>query len=150
MSHALALLVAAGASVGDALETVTVVHTGTGRTKQSMKKECDINNILARYKKTNLLEHVKQGVPSFVDVSEVGDYRSAIEHLRSTERFFGGLPASVRAAFRNDPAEFLDALDSTDGQAKLRELGVLPKLERAPEAPANEGSPAAPATPPAQ
>lgn len=117
------------------------LRCGPGRTKQAMKAECDINNILKRYAKSGLLTHLAKGVPSFMDVSEVGDYRTALEHLRSTEAFFAGLPSKVRAAFNNDPAQFLDAVDTVEGRAKLEEIGVIPKKEEAP-VPEGEGAPA--------
>jgi len=80
--------------------------------KQQSKDECDINNILRRYERTGMLSHLAEGVPTYMDVSEVGDYRSAMEHLRSTEKFFMGLPARVREQFGNDPVEFIDQVSS--------------------------------------
>lgn len=95
------------------------------RTKQSFKDECDINKIMAKYRKGQVVTHLARGTPRFADVSELTDYRSAIHAVRDGDRFFEGLPADVREAFRNDPAEFVDAMTSggmTD--ERLAELGV--------------------------
>ncbi len=100
------------------------ITCGPGRTKQSMKAECDINLIVAKFEKSGLLTHVSQGLPSFVDVSEMTDYRSAMEHVRSVEEYFAGLPAAVRARFVNDPIEFMEYLDSGASEEDLRALGL--------------------------
>lgn len=80
------------------------------RAIQSEKDSTDINSILRRYDATGMISHVARGVPTYMDVSEVGDYRTAMEHLRATESFFMGLPAKVREKFGNDPVEFIDAV----------------------------------------
>lgn len=118
------------------------VTCGPGRTKQSMKAECDINNILARYKKTGFLSHVAQGVPVFADVSEVADYRTAIANVRDAQKWFGGMPANVRARFDHDVANFMDfMLDPANKEEAIR-LG----LAQAEKKPAPE--PAGPAVTP--
>ena len=109
-------------------------------TKQSMKDECDINNILAQYAKTGLLTPVTQTPGSFVDVSEVGDYREAIHNVREADRLFMQLPSAVRTRFENDPAQFLDFATEESNMDELREMGLLPPL------PIEE--PSAPETPP--
>lgn len=121
------------------------VVCGPGRAKQSMKDECDINRILQRYAKSGMLTHVAAGTPRYMDISEVGDYRSALEHLRSTEAFFAALPATTRARFNNDPAEFLDVASGLSPDALAREL----KLEAELLAPKKE-APAVTPAPPAQ
>ena len=105
-----------------------------GRTKQAFKDECDVNQIMARYEKTGLITHLAKKQPVYLDVSEVGDYRDALEHVEQTREFFMGFPAKVRAAFNNDPAEFLDSIHDPAKQDFLRELGLI-----SPEAKAEGG-----------
>lgn len=107
--------------------TPKVVQSMESMTKQSFRDECDINEIVRRGRQGAVVAHVARGVPSYMDVSEVGDYKSALDMLRSTDAFFQGLPAVVRKAFDNDPAEFLDAMDTDSGRLKLEELGLVPK-----------------------
>ncbi len=99
------------------------ITSGKGRAKQSMKDECDVNLIVAQFTKTGFMSHVATGLPSFVDVSELTDYRSAIEHVRSVEEWFSGLPAEVRARFRNDAVEFMEYLDGGATEDEFEELG---------------------------
>lgn len=104
---------------------------GRSLTRQSMKAESDINNILARYAKTGLLTHVSERSPLYLDVSEVSDYREALEQVRVTSLFFGKLPASIRTHFKNDAASFLDFMTNEDNRAEAIALGLVP-AETAP------------------
>jgi len=113
------------------------------RTKQAPKDECDINNILLRYKRSGLVSHLAKGVPTYMDVSEVGDYKGAMDHLRATEKFFAGLPAKIRERFDNDPVAFLDyASEVPEADLKV-ELGDIAKVvleKQKPAPPEGEGA----------
>ncbi len=92
--------------------------------KQSMKDECDVNLIVARFAETGLIDHLADGIPAFVDVSELGDYRSIIEQVRKVDEYFAGLPAGVRGEFGNDAARFMDYLESGASAEDLQKLGL--------------------------
>lgn len=100
-----------------------------GRTKQSHKDECDINNIIARFTRTGQLEHVNRNAGLFVDVSNVGDFRTSVERVARASEFFMGLPSKVRSEFNNDPAEFLDALADPGARELLESLGLVRLVE---------------------
>lgn len=102
----------------------TIACTTKGRAKQSMKAECDINVIMARYVETGLMSHLAAGVPSFPDVGDLPDYRGAIENMRAAEKYFMGLPAEVRASFDHDAGAFMDYLQSGASEKELRELSL--------------------------
>lgn len=124
----------------------TRIVCGDVVTKQAFKDECDINRIVQNYDVDGvLMQHVNPRHGVFMDVSEVSDYRGAIEQVRAADEFFMTLPAKVRDAFENDVAAFLDAVTDPSQRERLEGLGVLPKA--APEA--AEPPPAAPAAPPA-
>lgn len=120
-------------------------------TKQSMAEQVDVNNIVARFRQTGLIEHLAKGSPRYLDVSEVGDYRSALEQVQTVGEFFAGLPAPIRAEFGNDPAQLLDAVYDPTQTERLIEIGILtpegevPASEPVGEVPteaAGEGDPA--------
>ena len=104
-----------------------VVKCGAGRARQSMKAECDINTIVARYQKTGFIGHVMRGVPRYADVTTVTDYRDAIDRVRKANDVFMSLPAKVRAEFRNDPAEFLDYIGKAENLDALAARGLIVK-----------------------
>jgi len=101
------------------------VECGPGRARQSMKAECDINNIMKQYARTGVLTHVARGTPQYLDVSRVGDFRELVERVAVAEKYFGRLPAKVRASFQNSPAAFLDACSDPSRRAEMVALGVL-------------------------
>ena len=95
-----------------------------GRTKQSMRDECDVNLIMANFAKTGLLTHLAAGAPTYADVGDMGDYRSALEQIRSVELYFADLPAKVRASFGNDALAFMEYLESGASEEDLRALSL--------------------------
>lgn len=96
-------------------------------TKQCFRDECDINNILKKYKKTGLIEHVNRYSGSYDDFVGQEDYRTGIEKIREAEAMFGALPSNVRARFHNDPGEFLGFVANPANVAEMVELGLTKK-----------------------
>jgi len=110
--------------------------------RQSEASQADINKIVARFEKSGILPLTgREGL--YLDVSEVGDYHSALEQVRKAEEYFGSLPASSRAMFDNDPAEFLDRVNDPESLELLVEAGVIPKGEVRPIDPPKAPEPAA-------
>lgn len=100
---------------------------GPSMAKQSMKAETDINNIMRRYVATGFVSHVQNKTPVYMDVSDVRDYREAVERVRTTEVFFKGLPAKVRQEFNDDAAAFLDFMADPANALTAEEMGLVPK-----------------------
>jgi len=115
------------------------------RAVQSEKRNCDINFIVGQYRKTGVMPHVAARMPSFADVSDVGDFRELVDRVEATKKWFGKLPAKVRAAFDNDPVALMDSINDPSQQAKLEGLGLTGKKVEAAKA----GLEAAAGSPPA-
>jgi len=105
------------------------------RTKQSFKKEADINHIMARYVKTGLMnmDALKLREENFIDVSQMGDFQQAQEQLKNAEKAFMTLAVNVRTKFENNPAQLLDFLSKEENREEAQELGIIPTPEPAPE-----------------
>jgi phage internal scaffolding protein len=114
-----------------------VVPRGTSMAHQSMKDECDINVIMARYKKTGLIEHVRMYQGQYGDFGEM-DFHEAMNLVTRAQEMFETVPAEIRAQFGNDPGAFLNFVNDEKNGDKLIEMG----LRKAPRAPA-EPEPAA-------
>lgn len=99
-----------------------------GRTRQSEADAADINKIMARAIREQLPPVGREG-GVYVDLSDIGSLHESLERVRRAQGAFASLDAQVRNAFENDPAKFVDAFQSVDGVAKLRELKVIPETE---------------------
>lgn len=96
----------------------------TGRTKQSFKAECDINNIMAKYQKTGVLDFARKNEPRYGDC--VGaEFNSAMLLVAGAQSMFQQLPSSTRAYFKNDPAAFLDFVDDPKNYDEMARMGLL-------------------------
>lgn len=114
---------------------------GPGRTKQQFLEETDINHIAKNFGLTGLLP-VSARLPRYEDFSEVTDFKTAMDALRSAEHNFMQLPSGVREFFQNDPQQLLDFVEDPKNLKKGEEIGLW-RLFKEPERPSN----ASPATP---
>lgn len=90
-------------------------------THQSFKAECDINNIMAKYVRTGVVEHINTHSAQYADVSAV-DFLEAMTKVSEAQDMFDDLPAKVRKAFDNDPAAFLDYVQNLPGGVTADDL----------------------------
>lgn len=134
---------------GEYIPNVVYEQITEDMTKQEFKDECDVNRIVARFEKTGLITHLAKGVPSYADVSQMGNYQEALNTVMAAEDWFMGLPASIRNEWNNDPAQLLDAMHDKDQHPRLIELGILEAAEGAVSPPVPPAPPADPPAPPA-
>lgn len=102
------------------------------RTHQSFKSECDVNNIMAKYRRTGVLTHLSSKTPQYGDFTNVSDYQSALLAVQDATDSFMSLPAQLRAKFDNDPAAFLAFAEKPENANFLVDLGLSPKIEDTP------------------
>lgn len=116
-------------------DRVKLVCPEEGRTKQAHKSECEINNILARYQRTGVLEFVNQRQGQYGDVTGV-DYQQAMNLVAEARETFAELPSKVRNRFDNDPAAYLDFVSDPENTEEMIKLGLLERAETAEDEPA--------------
>lgn len=127
-------------------ERVTLDCEGEGRTKQSFTEQCNINNIMARYRRTGEFTHVASTVAAFGDFSNVGDFKEAVDAIAGATREFMRIPAEIRDRFDNDPARFVEFVLDEANAEEVVELGLAP----APKVPPPPKPKAAEEDPPPQ
>lgn len=99
-------------------------------TKQSFKDECDINNILKKYQKTGLLDHVNKYQGDYGDYIDAPSYQEAQNRILDAQYMFMSLPATVREKFKNDPGMFLDFVHDPKNEDAMVEMGLAkPKVK---------------------
>lgn len=97
-------------------------------TLQSHAEDADINVIVKRF---GITGNFPQGLraPTYGDFTYLGDYRDALDALRSADATFMALPAELRNKFGNDPAEFVDFCSNPANIKEMQEMGlVVPDL----------------------
>lgn len=109
------------------------------RTKSEFREECDINTIIAKYRRTGLLpQSARAAMARYGDFSQVPTFQEMNDRVLAAHEVFAALPAKVRDAFRNDPGEFIAAADTEEGRKLYRELGLMKPLEEDSVSPAGQ------------
>lgn len=94
-------------------------------THQSMSADCDINNIMKRFEKTGVLDHINNRQGDYADFLSAEDYHSSMLKVVEAQDMFSSLPASIRSRFENDPAQFLDFVHNPDNRDEMASMGLL-------------------------
>lgn len=111
-----------------------------GRTKQSFSEESNINNIMKKYEKTGMLDHLNKYEGQYGDFIAAPDYHTAMNAIRDAGDLFMEIPATIRAKFENDPAQFLAFVQDKDNIDEMRKMGLargpnITEPDLPPEAP---------------
>ena len=80
---------------------VQILFPEKGRTKGSMQKECDINNIMAKYQKTGAITHFSRHSGEYGFADSVS-FHGAMNIVTQANEMFNELPSSLRSRFGND------------------------------------------------
>lgn len=118
---------------------------GVSMTDQQYRDECDIDMILKRYKVGQPLpQTARKGV--YGDFSDVQDFASCLDRVKSAMDDFASLPAELRARFGNDPRAYYEYVLDPANQEECVRLG----LREAPTVPLKNDVVTAPAASQAQ
>lgn len=107
-------------------------NTEPSKTDQSFKEMVDVNNIIAKYRKTGQVTHLRKNVGKFADVSKVPDLLSATILVQQAQDSFMSLPSEIRQEFENNPIKFFNFYHDEKNTQKLIEMGLIPKPEQVP------------------
>lgn len=94
-------------------------------TQQHFTAECDVNNILAKFVRTGILDTIGPG--TYEDVSDSLDYLTALQTIQRANEVFEALPSKIRAEFQNDPAQYLAFVEDSSNLERGIELGIFTK-----------------------
>ncbi len=121
---------------------VQITFPEKGRTHQSFANECDVNNIMAKYEKTGLIDHMNTHQGQYGHFVDVQDYQSAMNQVIEAREAFMSLPSSLRSRFANDPHEFLQFVNDPANDDEMRDMGLLPsEATEEPLTPADDDPP---------
>ena len=114
---------------------------GPSMARQEDKDSVDINKIVAKYHVTGVLPP-NRDAGIYADVSQMGDYRTAVDQVMKADELFMQLPSDMRKKFDNDAAAFLDFVSDDANHDEMVEMGLVakPSPEPSSSAPAGAGS----------
>ena len=92
--------------------------------KQSFKEECDINNIMRKFEKQGLVDHLNTHKGDYGDFIGFQDYQSSLNQILSAQEAFMTIPSKIRFTFNNDPIEFLKFVHDPANEAEMVAMGL--------------------------
>lgn len=105
------------------IDVVTVLDP-VSMTKQSFADECDINNIMKRYIKDGVVNHLNTYQGNYGDFTGAVEYHEAMGIVARADQMFMTLPASIREKFGNDAGAFVEFATDPKNQDRLVEMGL--------------------------
>lgn len=93
-------------------------------TEQAHKNAVNINQIVAKYKKTGFLNR-RSGTPKFGDFTNIGEFQDLRQRMINAENDFMSLPAYIRKRFNNDPGELIEFLNNPENRSECVEMGLI-------------------------
>lgn len=112
----------------------------TGKTQQHFKDDSDINNIMARFISTGLMDYVQTHEPQYGDCTGI-TFENAMDTVVRAQNLFDALPAEWRKRFQNSPEVFLDFVQDPDNLEEAIKMGLAtrrPVVKPQPTTPAVE------------
>lgn len=107
---------------------VITLNNEPTKTQQQFKDQCDVNNIMKKYKLTGEWPNPKkQGI--YLDSTNLPDYQSALNTVIAANDSFSTLPSDVRKRFSNDPAEMIKFLADPKNNEEAIKLGLKIKTQ---------------------
>lgn len=105
---------------------IETINNEPTMTQQQFGEDSDINNIMEKYKKTGFLPVTGQsGI--YADLTDIPDYKTALETVIHAEEAFMALPSEVRQRFGNDPQKLINFLSEPKNYDEGVKLGLINK-----------------------
>lgn len=102
------------------------------RTKQSFKDECDINLMIARWRRSGEISHLGGARGHYGDFSDATDYQDAVNAVQDAQASFMELSSEIRSRMNNDPAQLMLFLSDPNNIDEAEELGLVEKRPQPP------------------
>ncbi len=115
---------------------VTTKSKDDGLTQQAFKEEVDINRIMIKFRKGQVIDHLNRFEGKYADVTGAVDYQEAHAIIARAEEAFMTLPAGIRSDFDNNAQSFLDFAQDPENREAMEDYGLIRRAdpENDPEA----------------
>ena len=105
---------------------------GDSLTRQSEADAANINNIVSKALQTGFLP-VRSATPFTGEAPSVESFHEAMNIVAKAKENFENLPVDIRNAFKNDPANMLDAIEKSKDDEELKESLIKAGVLNGPE-----------------
>jgi len=109
---------------------IQTINTEPSMTSQQFKEQCDVNNIMKKYRLTGELSHLKKTQGQYMDLTSLPDYQTALQTVIDANSAFESLPAHVRKSFQNDPKQLLQFVADPNNKEEAIKLGLIPEQQK--------------------
>ena len=93
-------------------------------TEQHHADRVNIQNIMERWQKTGVLDHVNNYKGTYGDFISEPDFYQAQLLVAEAKSMFATLPSSIRERFANDPGRYLAFMNDVNNINAIKELGL--------------------------
>ena len=93
-------------------------------TEQCHAEECDIRNILRKYKTTGVINHVNKHQGTYGDFTGSAGLKEALDQVGEAYDMFESVPSHIREKFANDAGKFIDFMNDENNAEEIRALGL--------------------------
>lgn len=93
-------------------------------TEQEHKNSCDINFIVAQFKKTGIMPPNTR-IPQYMDTTNIPSLEDAFRTVSEAREAFHDLPANIRRLMDNDPAKMEQFLSDSENTDILLKYGII-------------------------
>ncbi|QXP44236.1 MAG: internal scaffolding protein [Arizlama microvirus] len=94
------------------------------KTDQSFAKMVNVNEIVAKFKKTGQITHLAKNAGKYADVSNITDLHESLIKVQEAQNTFLTLPAYIRKQFNNNPQEMIAFLQDPKNDEQAVQMGL--------------------------
>lgn len=109
---------------------VQTINDLPSRTQKQYKDDVDVNKIMARYKKTGQINHLRNAAQgTYMDLTQIPDLLTARLQILQAESAFQNIPPELRLKFQNKPENLIAYLKDSKNHEEAIHLGLMVKRE---------------------
>lgn len=97
---------------------------GETLTEQSHKESCSMQHIVAKYRKTGILDHLNSYKGSYMDLPDSYSFHEAQNIIAQAKSMFETVPSHIRADFDNDAAKYLEFIQNPENKEQIDAYGL--------------------------
>lgn len=108
---------------------------GVSRTQQHFKDEVDINRIMAKYRKTGVIQHVTRARQVYGEFDTTSNMAEQFQTVAKAQQQFDMLPAEIRNKFKNSIPGFFAYIADPANREDCIAMGIFEKPPAPPSPP---------------